>query len=146
MASSSADWVLGVARLISSARRIWLKTGPCWKRNSLPLLGVDDDGGAGDVGGHEVGRELDAPEVEREGAGKGADEEGFTEAGDAFKQRMPVTEEADEDAVDDVFLSDDNAPDLLADGGVIGAEIICGLGGGFWGEIARGESVPARKL
>jgi hypothetical protein len=27
--SSSADWVLGVARLISSASRMWAKMGPC---------------------------------------------------------------------------------------------------------------------
>src|SRR5260221_737269 len=36
MASSRADWVLGVARLISSARTIWLITGPA--RNSKLLL------------------------------------------------------------------------------------------------------------
>ncbi len=30
MASSIADWVLGVARLISSASTIWEKTGPGW--------------------------------------------------------------------------------------------------------------------
>ncbi len=28
IASSMADWVLGVARLISSARQIWVKIGP----------------------------------------------------------------------------------------------------------------------
>jgi hypothetical protein len=31
IASSRADWVLGVARLISSARTIWAKIGPFWK-------------------------------------------------------------------------------------------------------------------
>ena len=30
IASSSADCVFGVARLISSASRMWAKIGPCW--------------------------------------------------------------------------------------------------------------------
>src|SRR5271157_5224638 len=34
IASSRADWVLGVARLISSARTIWLKIGPGWNSNT----------------------------------------------------------------------------------------------------------------
>ena len=33
MDSNRADWVLGVARLISSARIILLKTGPGWNWN-----------------------------------------------------------------------------------------------------------------
>ena len=36
MASNSADWVLGVARFISSARRMLLKTGPFRKTIRLP--------------------------------------------------------------------------------------------------------------
>ena len=34
IASSSADWVFGGARLISSASSTWVNTGPCWKRNT----------------------------------------------------------------------------------------------------------------
>ena len=34
MTSRSADWVLGEARLISSARTISAKTGPAWKTHS----------------------------------------------------------------------------------------------------------------
>ena len=37
MASSSADWVLGVARLISSARTRFAKIGPSWNLKSLPI-------------------------------------------------------------------------------------------------------------
>ena len=33
MTSSSADWVLGEARLISSARTMLAKIGPGWKSN-----------------------------------------------------------------------------------------------------------------
>ena len=35
MASSSADWVLGVARLISSVRTIWVMIGPGLNSNSM---------------------------------------------------------------------------------------------------------------
>ena len=35
MASSSADCVFGVARLISSASTRLAKIGPCWKRSDL---------------------------------------------------------------------------------------------------------------
>ena len=34
MASSRADWVRGLARLISSASRTFAKIGPCRKKNS----------------------------------------------------------------------------------------------------------------
>ncbi len=33
IASSSADWVFGVARLISSARTMLAKIGPAWNSN-----------------------------------------------------------------------------------------------------------------
>jgi hypothetical protein len=39
MASSRADWVLGVARLISSARTMLANTGPGWKLSSRPPSG-----------------------------------------------------------------------------------------------------------
>jgi len=35
MASSSADWVFGVARLISSASSTWVKMGPARNANSF---------------------------------------------------------------------------------------------------------------
>lgn len=42
IASSRADWVFGVERLISSARRTWLKMGPGLK-SKLPPLGSNTD-------------------------------------------------------------------------------------------------------
>jgi hypothetical protein len=66
MACSSAACVLGGVRLISSASITLAKTGPRMKRNAaLPVVAVLlDDLRAGDVGGHQVGRELDAVEAE----------------------------------------------------------------------------------
>ena len=61
MASSSADCVLGVARLISSASTTLAKIGPGRNSNSLVFWLIDRD--AGDVAGQQVGRELDALEA-----------------------------------------------------------------------------------
>ena len=56
IASSSATWVFGEARLISSTRRTFAKTGPGLNSNSFALV---EDVDAGDVGREQVGRELD---------------------------------------------------------------------------------------
>ena len=58
IASSSADCVRGIARLISSTRRMFAKTGP-GAELELPLLLVVDREPR-DVGGLQVGRALDA--------------------------------------------------------------------------------------
>ena len=65
MASSRAACVFGGVRLISSARITLRNSGPSRKRNSrLPGAAVLlDHFGAGDVGRHQVGRELDAAEA-----------------------------------------------------------------------------------
>ena len=56
IASSSADWVRGVARLISSTSRTFVNTGPCDEAQAAGL----EQAGAGDVGRQQVGRALDA--------------------------------------------------------------------------------------
>ena len=61
IASSNADCVRGVARLISSASRTLAKIGPGPKRGSRPALVEERD--AGHVGRQQVGRELDASEL-----------------------------------------------------------------------------------
>ena len=61
IACSRAAWVFGGVRLISSARTMLAKTGP-WTKRKLRLPGgrvLVDDLGAGNVAGHQVGRELD---------------------------------------------------------------------------------------
>ena len=69
IASSSADCVLGVARLISSASTMCAKIGPALELEVPPAVGVlDDDVRADDVGRHQVRRELDA----REATGRGS--------------------------------------------------------------------------
>ena len=63
MASSSAAWVLGGVRLISSASSTLVKTGPGRKASS-PARSVMR---AGEVGRQQVGGELDAAELDAEG-------------------------------------------------------------------------------
>ena len=70
---------------------------------------------AGDIGGHEVGGELDAGEGHGQAAGDGADHEGFGESGDAFEEYVALAEEGDEELFDDFVLTDDDAADLFAE-------------------------------
>src|SRR5437588_163827 len=77
---------------------------------------LDDDVGPGDVGGHQVGRELDPRERELESFGERADEEGLTEAGCSLEQDVTAREEPDEHAQDDVVVADDDLLHLGAQG------------------------------
>ena len=109
----------GLARLISSAIRSWVKTGPGMKRKARAPSGADvHDLGAEDVGGHQVGRELDAGRRETEHGAEGLDQLGLGEAGNADEEAVTAGEDGDEGAVDDGLL----AVDDLADRGPRGAE------------------------
>ncbi len=101
-----------------------------------------EDIGAGDVGGHEVGGELDAFEGEVEDVGDGFDEERFGEAGDADEEDVSLTEHGGEDLFDDFGLSDDDFAELLGHGFVGTVELldgvkIAGIGGGGRGRRLR---------
>ena len=115
MAWSSAAWVLGGVRLISSARRMLAKIGPWTKRRVAPAgrRVFLEDVGAGDVGGHQVGRELDALEVEVERLGQGRDHERLGEARHAEEQGVAAAEERHEHQLDDPALADDAPRDLI---------------------------------
>jgi hypothetical protein len=80
----------------------------------VTLLRLVDDRRAEDVGGHEVGRELDAREVERERLGQRAHEHRLAETGHTFEQGVATGEHARGDAVDDLAVADDRLRDLLA--------------------------------
>ena len=71
-----------------------------------------DDVGAGDVGRHQIGRELDALEYQAEGLRHGADEQRLGGAGKAGDQAMAADEQGDHHLFQHLFLSDDHAPDL----------------------------------
>ena len=120
-----ADWVLGVARLISSARQICVKIGPRWNSNSRSPVGrFHDHVRAQDVGRHQVGRELDPGELQVERLGQRADQERLAQPRHAFQQAMPADEQAGQHAVDDLVVADDHPADLFADGLVAGQELL----------------------
>ena len=72
-----------------------------------------DDVGAGDVGGHQVRRELDAPELQAERVGNGPHHQRLRRAGHAGQQAMAAHEERDEDLVEHFLLADDHFAHLL---------------------------------
>ena len=80
--------------------------GPLMSENSLRLQ--VEDVRAGDVGGHQVGRELDAREIRAEHARERAHEQRLGDAGHAFDERVVAGEDGDERLFDDVVLADDD--------------------------------------
>src|ERR1700742_3458049 len=70
---------------------------------------------SGHVRGHEVGRELDAGDLERERLGEGSHQERLTQARDTFYQDVAGGQQGEDDLVDDLGLSDDRVADLLAE-------------------------------
>ena len=77
---------------------------------------------AENVGGHEVGSELDAVEIELDGFGKGAYEECFAKARDTFQQDVATDEKACDDAFDNTFVTDNHFLQLVAHFGIIASE------------------------
>ena len=69
---------------------------------------------AGDVARHEVGRELDAPELEVHRLGDRADHQRLREPGHAHEQRVAARDHRHQDFVEHVALPDDAPGDLGA--------------------------------
>ena len=66
-------------------------------KGAATFLGFLQDIGTDDIGGHQIRRKLNARELQLQGRGQGADEQGFAEARDAFKEGMAAGQHADED-------------------------------------------------
>ena len=79
------------------------------------LFVLVNDLGAGDVRGHQVGRELHPVEGEFEHPGDGVDEQGLGETGHADQQAVAVGQQADERLLDDRLLADDDLADFAFD-------------------------------
>ena len=74
-----------------------------------------DDVGAGDVGGHQVGRELDALEGQAKCFRDGAHHQRFRRAGQTGDQAMAADKKRDEDLIEHLVLPDDDLPHLGQD-------------------------------
>ena len=111
IASSSADCVRGLARLISSARSTLAKMGPWRRTNSPRALVVDAD--AEDVARQEVARELHAPQLAADGLGERARERRLADARDVLDEQVAARQERDERELDGVVLALERALDGL---------------------------------
>ena len=100
------------------------------RREDRPLDEVErvvlevEDVRARDVGGHEIGGELDAVGLGAEDVGEGADEEGLGDAGDPFDEGVLAGEHGDERLVDGILLADDDLAHLGAGGGEEALELV----------------------
>ena len=91
-----------------------MKIGPSTKRKlPLAVLVFVQHVGAGDVRGHQVGRELNALEAEVENPGQRADHQRLGQARHAYQQAVAAGEDGREDLLDDVVLADDDLLQLL---------------------------------
>ncbi len=79
---------------------------------NLPLV---DHLRSGDVGRHQVGRELDAGELQREALRERADQQRLGQPRHAFEDAVAAGEQADEELFDDLLLPNDGARDLFVD-------------------------------
>ncbi len=82
---------------------------------------------AGDVRRHQVGRELDPPELQAERLRHLRDQHRFGQAGHAFEYAMPAAEHADHQLLDDVLHPDNHAVKLLGQLHVAGVKLLDGL-------------------
>ena len=111
MTSSSADWTLAGARLISSASRKLQNTGPSSVSNEAGVGSVHAR--ADEVGGDQVGGELDPAVGTAEYRREGLDGECLGQSGDSFEQDVAAGEQADQQPLEHRVLPDDHAFDLV---------------------------------
>ena len=79
-----------------------------------PAVGpVLEDVRSGDVHRHQVGRELDAAELQRHRLGQLADQKRLGEPGHAHQERVAAPEETDRQPLDHRMLADDDPGQLL---------------------------------
>jgi hypothetical protein len=91
---------------------MFAKIGPCTKRKARdPRVRVLlEDLRAGDVARHQIGRELDAPEVEPHRLGHRADHQRLRETRHADEQRVPTREDRHQDLLEYLLLPHTRRP------------------------------------
>ena len=69
-----------------------------------------DHHAADDVGRHQVGRELNARVAQMQDAAERPKQSGFAQARNAFEQDVAACHQADQDAIDNILLANDDLP------------------------------------
>ena len=95
-----------------NVRKDWSLDEPELAASRLVLV---EHGRAGDVGRHQVRRELDALEADVENLADRANHERLRQPRHADEQAMPAREDSRQDLFDDLVLPDDGPPQLLDD-------------------------------
>ena len=113
IASSSADWVFGVARLISSASRSCVNTGPCWNwKWRRPASSCDTTCVPMMSAGMRSGVNWMRENSRCSASAQGLHQQRLAQARHAFQQHVTGREQAGEYAVDQVVMTDDAPLDL----------------------------------
>ena len=110
IASSSADWVFGGVRLISSASSSPGEERPSAELELPEALVVDER--PGQVGRQQVRGELRPREVEAEGLGEGPRRQRLAEPGEVLEQHVALGQDAGQHEPQGVALADDGLLDL----------------------------------
>ena len=119
MASSNADCVFGVVRLISSASKTLVKNRAALEFKFLFERRIDRD--TDNVGGQHVAGKLHALKGAVDGAGERLSESGLANAGNAFDEQMSAGENTDQREADNVILTANHAAKSLFEfGGFVG--------------------------
>ena len=117
------------------------KIGPCTNRSERDAAGFLEDFRAGDVGRHQIRRELDALEAQVQDLGDGPDEQRLRQTRHARQQAVATGEERDEHLVHGIVLPDDHLAKLGANPGAAidnaGDDLFGGCGDGH-GRRSRG--------
>ena len=114
MASSSADWVLGPVRLISSTSSTSANSGP--RRNTNSFFDDIEHVRADDVAGHEIRGALHALELAAEHARQRLRQQRLAEARRALHQHVAARDQRDAQRADHVLGADDDARQLALHG------------------------------
>ena len=104
-----------------------------------------DDLGAGDVGRHQVRRELDPLEREVQHLGQGAHEQGLRQTRNARDQAVPAAHERRQHEVDRLVLADDHLAQLAQDAGTARQDPL-GRGGRPRRRLRHHPGQPNRRL
>ena len=113
IASSSADWVFGEARLISSASTMLAKSGPGFEAERLGGALVDAD--ADEVGRQQIGRELDPLPAAVDRGRQRLGQAGLADAGHVLDEEVPFGEQAHHRQLDRVDLAVEHLGDVRGD-------------------------------
>jgi hypothetical protein len=104
----------------------------------LATLVLDDDVRADNIGRHEVGRELDASELEVHRLPERSHEHRLAKPRHAFEEHVASSEEGDQHSLEDLLLTNHHLRHLVAHAPEHGAEAL-DLRGGFGSGCETGE-------